>query len=122
MIQSIRKNFTVMDLFLVSTIILVSCLISIRIYSKNTTGKAIVYKDDMVIAELPLNKDRIFVIDDHNTLEIKNGRIRMIKSDCPDKRCIKQGFIRSMPIICMPNKVVIEIVTDRKEKPRYILH
>ena len=44
-------------------------------------------------------------------LEVKDGRVRMIDSACPDKLCVKTGWI-SRPgesIVCLPNRVVIEI-------------
>lgn len=44
-------------------------------------------------------------------LEISGGRVRMIDSACPDKLCVRTGWI-SRPgesIICLPNRVVIEI-------------
>jgi hypothetical protein len=44
-------------------------------------------------------------------LEISGGRVRMIDSACPDKLCVKSGWI-SRPgesIVCLPNRVVIEI-------------
>jgi hypothetical protein len=44
-------------------------------------------------------------------IEISEGRVRMVDSDCPDKLCVRTGWI-SRPgesIVCLPNKVVIEI-------------
>jgi hypothetical protein len=44
-------------------------------------------------------------------LEISDGRVRMIDSACPDKLCVKTGWISSPgeSIVCLPNRVVIEI-------------
>ena len=44
-------------------------------------------------------------------LEISGGRVRMVDSACPDKLCVRTGWI-SRPgesIVCLPNRVVIEI-------------
>jgi hypothetical protein len=44
-------------------------------------------------------------------LEISGGRARMVDSACPDKLCVRTGWI-SRPgesIVCLPNRVVIEI-------------
>ncbi len=46
-------------------------------------------------------------------LEAKDGRVRMVDSACPDKLCVRTGWI-SRPgesIVCLPNRVVIEIVS-----------
>ena len=44
-----------------------------------------------------------------NTLE--NGKADMISADCPDKLCVNQHAIssNSETIVCLPNKVVVEV-------------
>ena len=41
------------------------------------------------------------------TFEIKNGRVRIIDSPCPNKTCISQGWHN--PLVCLPNKVMITV-------------
>ncbi len=44
-------------------------------------------------------------------VEFQDSRVHMLWSDCPDKICIKMGWI-SQPgqiVVCMPNKVVISV-------------
>lgn len=46
--------------------------------------------------------------------EVRDGLIRMIESDCPDKLCIEQEWMAIddiMPIICLPNEVMISSST-----------
>lgn len=45
-----------------------------------------------------------------NTVQIENGKIRMLEAECPDKTCIHMGWLRSsaMPIVCLPNHLSIE--------------
>lgn len=47
-----------------------------------------------------------------NTVEIKDGKIRVSHAECPDKTCVKTGWLDSaaMPIVCLPNRLVIEFV------------
>ncbi len=47
-----------------------------------------------------------------NVIEIHNNGVKMLKANCPDKLCVGQGFVESIlfPIICLPNKVVVEII------------
>ena len=47
----------------------------------------------------------------HNLIEVEPGRIRMAQASCPDQVCVNQGWISdsALPIVCLPNKVVIEI-------------
>lgn len=41
------------------------------------------------------------------TFEAKNGKIRIIDSPCPEKKCVAQGW--SSPLICLPNNVIITL-------------
>jgi hypothetical protein len=45
-------------------------------------------------------------------VEIKDKKVRVKESDCPDKLCMKRGWIDEAGqfIICMPNKLVVKIV------------
>ena len=46
-----------------------------------------------------------------NTLEIKDGKARLIEADCPDQICVNSGSIQyvGQSIICLPHRVVVEI-------------
>lgn len=48
-----------------------------------------------------------------NTVRVENGKIGIIHASCPDKICVKQGFITNgvLPIVCLPNKLSV-VVTD----------
>ena len=41
----------------------------------------------------------------------------MEDADCPDRLCVKQGRIKKVgeSIVCLPHKVVIEIVGEKEE-------
>lgn len=46
-----------------------------------------------------------------NLLRIKGGEASMIEADCPDKLCVHQKpvSLNHESIICLPNKVVVEV-------------
>ena len=61
---------------------------------------------------LPLDKDRIVSVEGprgRTIVEIRNHRVRIADSACPNKLCIKQGWIDSGGLVCLPNKVVVTI-------------
>jgi hypothetical protein len=64
---------------------------------------------------LPLGKDHgeltVKGFEGGSYLEISGGRVRMIDSACPDKLCVRSGWIsrQGESIVCLPNRVVIEI-------------
>ena len=53
-----------------------------------------------------------------NKLLIKNGKADMIEADCPDQLCVHQKpvSLRNESIICLPNKVVVEIGTSESSE------
>ena len=79
---------------------------------KNTV---IIKSDGKILYTLDLSSepDRTFEIKTdrgENTVEIKDGKIRVLSADCPDKTCVRMGWLESstMPIVCLPHKLVIE--------------
>ena len=84
--------------------------------SEHKTAK--IYQDGEIIREIALDtltEPIEFEITDENGHEnivrAEHGRIRIISADCPDKVCVNQGWIENgvVPIVCLPNKVTIEI-------------
>lgn len=47
----------------------------------------------------------------YNRLEIKDGRADITEASCPDKICVKHRPVsrRGESLVCLPNKVVVEI-------------
>lgn len=61
----------------------------------------------------------------YNLIEIGDGKVRVIEADCPDKLDVKQGYIErpGEVIVCLPNKLVIEIKGESKDNDiDYISH
>lgn len=58
-------------------------------------------------------QDQVFEIEYDgrtNTVQIENGRIRMLEAECSDKTCVHMGWLNSgsMPIVCLPNHLIIQ--------------
>ena len=53
-----------------------------------------------------------------NTLVIKNNRSKMKEADCPDQLCVNQKAIskNNESIICLPNKVVVEVESSENSE------
>lgn len=79
-------------------------------------GKALIHKDGKLIKEYSLDQKRVIKLEDM-IMEIEEGRIRVIESDCPNKICVKAGWASTpaQTIVCAPNKVLIEIAGFTKE-------
>lgn len=54
---------------------------------------------------------------EHSTVEFKDGKVRIEDADCPDKICVKTGWI-SKPgemIVCLPYRIIIKISGERQD-------
>ena len=49
-----------------------------------------------------------------NIIRIENHEIFMSEADCPDHTCIKTGKLSDYPIVCLPNKLVIEFAENNE--------
>lgn len=49
-----------------------------------------------------------------NVLRIQDGVAKMIEADCPDHLCMHQKAIQhdNETIVCLPNKVVIQVISE----------
>jgi hypothetical protein len=54
--------------------------------------------------------------DAQNIIEIKGGKAYMLEASCPDQLCVDQNKISfdKESIICLPNKVVLTVISDVK--------
>lgn len=84
---------------------------------------AIISIGENVYQNIDLSYDRLYSIDNTGffvEVEVMNGAIRILSSDCPDKSCVRQGFIsasgNSRVIVCLPNKLVIRIQDTKTDK------
>ncbi len=118
MISKYLRSLSISDLIL----ILLCLFVAVVLFgdSEDSPSSLYIYKDDHLWGQFPLAEDRILEIDEHNSVQIKDGKARMLFSDCPDKRCVKQGFNSNMPIICLPNHLILEF-THGSDEHRLIL-
>lgn len=65
-----------------------------------------------------LEEDRVIRIGDTKVCEIKDGYVTMTEADCPDHLCMKQKRISKTggTIVCLPNRVVLEIVSGESSE------
>lgn len=77
-----------------------------------------IYQNGELITSIPLDEVREayrFTVtgeDGHvNEIEVRPGSIGIISADCPDKLCVRQGFISDsrLPVTCLPNRLVIRL-------------
>ena len=107
------KLLTNSDKILIIFILILTVLLSFNFshHTKNAVAK-IYYKNE-IIGRYHLNKNQIITIDKGIKAEIKNGKIKMIESTCKNQFCVKEGWTNTIPIVCVPNKVIIKIENNK---------
>ena len=99
---------------IVFAVVVFFILLSINFSNKNplkyvkiiTPYKTLIY---------PLKKDIIFTVKGKIgflKIEIKNHKVRVLSSSCPNKICVKTGWLSTSNgyIACVPNGVLIKLI------------
>lgn len=107
------------DILIVVILLLIAGIgwLSINCFYNDEPGEVQVLIDGELTEEYSLNDEGEYEIitgDQINIIKINRGHVYMIEADCPDQLCIKQGKIskNGQSIICLPNKIVVTIVSD----------
>jgi hypothetical protein len=85
----------------------------VDIYVQNKLKEHILVKDKNFTKKIEIKTEL-----GTNVIEISNDGAKMISADCHDKICVKEGFKdkNGQTIVCLPNKVVVEIKGEDKAK------
>lgn len=115
-----KKRIAKPDLLLIGILLLIglSSLLAVRIWTGRTGALVRVTVDGAVYGSYALSESRIIPIEADgaitNTLQISDGKAKMTEADCPDQLCIHQKAIsrQGETIVCLPNKIVVEVHGD----------
>ncbi len=110
------------DIMLIAGILLTALLLwLIPVFlSRDTPARIRIMQDGRVTGSYPLSEDRTVCLsygdENYNLLLISDGYACISDADCPDKLCVKSGRIahNGGSIICLPHKLVIEIVSEEE--------
>jgi hypothetical protein len=87
--------------------------------SNNKISSVIIRSDGEIIKNIPITNNGEYIIKSKEgelTCIIKDQKVEVVESTCPDKLCMKQGWISKQgeSIICLPNRISITIVGGNK--------
>ena len=120
-ISSPKKNKIRNDVILAAVIVIIAVAGLLFISGTKVEGNSVVVKINGVGTQVySLSENAEFEIktgknnEDSNVVVIENGKVRVTEADCPDGICKDYRPISYVgeTIICLPHKVVIEIVGD----------
>ncbi len=114
------------DIFLIAVILffVFTGIILPKVFKEkaNVHIVAIIKQGDKVIKEIDLDKikepQRMEIHGEYSlVISVEKGRIRFEEADCPDKLCVKTGWI-SKPgdtSVCLPGRTIIKIKGKKAE-------
>ena len=91
-------------------------------------AEAVVEVDGQEKGRYPLYQDTSVEIQledgSYNLLEIKDGRADITEASCPDKICVDHRPVsrRGESLVCLPNKVVVEIENGQEAEVDGMTH
>ena len=106
------------DIILAVLLIILGLILSYTMISDNSTGNTVsITVDGKPYAHYPLGEDRNVDVSQNghiNKINIKDSTVSMEFSDCANQDCVLHNAISktSETIVCLPNKVIVEIEGD----------
>ncbi len=106
--------FKVRDIIIIAAILAAAFILYIGIeYTSRQGYTAEILLNNEVIKTLDLREDTLYSPEElpHVVFEVKEGSVRFMESDCPDKICVNTGYInkRGQTAVCLPNRLVLRI-------------
>ncbi len=83
--------------------------------TKKPGGEAVVNVDGQTVAVLPLSEDTVLTVGADrgftNIVEVSGGRVRVTEADCPDRLCVRQGWVsrEGESVVCLPHKLIVTV-------------
>lgn len=121
MIKKILENKKMcFDIILVAVLLIVGLsVLLITFVGREGGATAVVSVDGKKVAEYSLAIDGVYYLNDGtNVLVIENGTAYVREATCPGYQdCVERGKISYVgeSIVCLPNKLIIEIVGEGEE-------
>lgn len=113
-----RKLLRLRDVFII-VFIIAAVFVFYALLPEDGGERAVVSRDGEVIAEIPLDGSGEYVFPQVPDMVFAagNGAVSVTESNCGDKVCMRTGKIskRGEAIICVPNKIIVEIKGSSKE-------
>jgi len=114
------RSFGVADIFIVFAMIC-GMLGTFPLLKSGLPERVVVFRDNSVAAEYPLNKDIIFNVNGKNgpvAIEIKNNEVKIKHVNCPHQICRRTGSISQTfgQLVCAPNNILVEIHSSKTAK------
>lgn len=99
------------DILIILSVLFAAAAALFALWLAPNAGKTVVVsQNNTEIYSVSLLDNRTLILSD-NTVEIKNGKVKMAYAGCENQVCVNHKEIskKGESIICLPNKVIVEI-------------
>jgi len=107
-----KFDIVLISLVILFSVVFIAGLNHSRLGQLQASKIALIYQNGKLLEKLSLDKAEIVkILNGKMQIEAQKGKIRVLSADCPQHLCMNMGWIQhnGQTIICVPNKVVIEV-------------
>ena len=101
--------------------VLAMCLALVLIPADDTPARSAQIRSEDSVVIVDLLQPQTLVFDSHgggyNIVTVQDGKIAVTEANCPDQICVnhKPTNQTADPIVCLPNKLVVEVSAPNSE-------
>ncbi|MGC8605307.1 MAG: NusG domain II-containing protein [Desulfomonilaceae bacterium] len=110
------RYFTPGDIFVILLMFLLAAVLSVFIPSRlAASGNMVFIKSGAkLVGRYSLNHDQLISVNGplgETKVQIKDGKVRIVSSPCPNHYCVKMGHIDAggCALVCIPNQVIVRV-------------
>jgi len=82
--------------------------------NRNENKNVIINLDNQVFAVESLSSNQTIKLDSLAVVELNYKGARISFSTCRNQNCVNQGWSNSLPVVCVPNRIVLEFPNRRR--------
>ena len=109
------------DIILFIVLVLLGGILTVgSVLGNSDKTQVLITVEGKVYGTYPLSKNQTITIEEdgrYNQVVIEDGTVHMHEANCDNQLCVRQGTIskNSIPIVCLPNMVIVTIVDGEEE-------
>lgn len=111
------------DIILIAVVLVLAlgAVLGNKIMNSGKGDMVEIYVDNSLYKKVPISEEEKIEIDrgkNKNTVFIHDNGVEMLHANCPDKVCVRTGFIKKPgeSIVCIPHRVNVRIVSSDNTK------
>lgn len=106
------------DFALIALVAVLSLLPLAFLGRADSGARVVVSQNGQTLYTGALSEDAVFTTPDGgNTIEIRDGQVRMRAASCPDGLCLNGTAAPLRPLVCLPNGITVAIIGTEEDEP-----